>query len=375
MEKHVFSSKEDEIKDQDIDDLLAMGESKTAEANKKLEVLGESALKDFTLDTKPEDSCYNFEGEDWREKNKENIGLAWISPPKRERKSTYSVDGYFRDALRGRGPEGKSAKQVKPPKQPMVQDFQFLPIRLFELLDQEIYYYRKMVGYKVPLNPELGTEAKKAQKEEQARIDDSEELNVFEQEEKERLLKQGFMSWSKRDFNQYIRLLEKYGRTDIGAISKEIEGKTPDEVIAYNKVFWERSHELQDIERIIQVVEKGESKIKRRGLVKLSLDTKMARYRSPIHELKIVYGASKSKNYSEEEDRFLICTLYNLRFEKENVYDELRNEVRRAPQLRFDWFIKSRTAVELQRRCTTLIGLIEKENDEIEEKEKAEEKK
>ena len=28
--------------------------------------------------------------------------------------------------------------------------------------------------------------------------------------------------------------------------------------------------------------------------------------------------------------------------------------------LRFDWFIKSRTAMELQRRCNTLIMLIEK---------------
>ncbi len=39
---------------------------------------------------------------------------------------------------------------------------------------------------------------------------------------------------------------------------------------------------------------------------------------------------------------------------------------------RFDWFIKSRTAMELQRRCNTLITLIERENSEIEEKEKAE---
>lgn len=31
---------------------------------------------------------------------------------------------------------------------------------------------------------------------------------------------------------------------------------------------------------------------------------------------------------------------------------------------RFDWFIKSRTAVELQRRGDVLIRLIEKENEE-----------
>lgn len=48
---------------------------------------------------------------------------------------------------------------------------------------------------------------------------------------------------------------------------------------------------------------------------------------------------------------------------------------RAAPQFRFDWFIKSRTAVELQRRCNTLITLIERENQELEEKERAEKKK
>ena len=37
----------------------------------------------------------------------------------------------------------------RPPKQPNVQDFQFFPPRLFELLDQEIYAYRKNIGYRV----------------------------------------------------------------------------------------------------------------------------------------------------------------------------------------------------------------------------------
>ena len=37
--------------------------------------------------------------------------------------------------------------------------------------------------------------------------------------------------------------------------------------------------------------------------------------------------------------------LYKLGFERENVYEELRQAVRNAPQFRFDWFIKSRTSV------------------------------
>merc|ERR1711894_167752 len=108
--------------------------------------------------------------------------------------------------------------------------------------------------------------------------------------------------------------------------------------------------------------------------IRKALDAKIARYRAPFHQLRLAYGTNKGKNYTEEEDRFLICMLHKLGFDKENVYDELRTSVRQAPQFRFDWFIKSRTAMELQRRCNTLITLIERENMELEEKEKAEKK-
>ena len=43
-------------------------------------------------------------------------------------------------------------------------------------------------------------------------------------------LLQGFSNWSKRDFNQFIKANEKFGRDDIESISREVEGKTPEEV-------------------------------------------------------------------------------------------------------------------------------------------------
>merc|ERR1719429_925062 len=373
--KTIFANKDEDTIELDIDEILQQGERRTEENNKKLGELGESSLRQFTLDTKPEDSVYNFEGEDFREKQRDDIGINWIAPPKRERKANYAVDAYFREALRVGAAEPKAHKAPRPPKQPIVQDFQFFPPRLFELLDQEIYHFRQSVGYRVPLNPDLGPEAKKIQKEEQRKIDEADELTEEEQEEKEDLLTQGFTNWSKRDFNQFIRLHEKYGRDDIESISKEIEGKTPEEVVEYSKIFWERCQELQDIDRITAQIEKGEAKIQRRALIRKALDAKIARYRAPFHQLRIAYGTNKGKNYTEEEDRFLVCMLHKLGFDKENVYEELRAAVRNAPQFRFDWFIKSRTAMELQRRCNTLIMLIEKEMNEIEEREKNERKK
>lgn len=92
-------------------------------------------------------------------------------------------------------------------------------------------------------------------------------------------------------------------------------------------------------------IERGEAKIQRRAAVKRALDLKMARYRAPFHQLRIQYGTNKGKNYVEEEDRFLICMLHKLGFDRDNVYDDLRLAVRLAPQFRFDWFLRSRTAM------------------------------
>lgn len=69
-----------------------------------MEGLGESSLRNFTLDmpTNEEGSgytVYQFEGEDYREKQKLGGVGYWIEPPKRERKANYQVDAYFRSVF------------------------------------------------------------------------------------------------------------------------------------------------------------------------------------------------------------------------------------------------------------------------------------
>lgn len=51
-------------------------------------------------------------------------------------------------------------------------------------------------------------------------------------------------------------------------------------------------------------------------------------------------------------------------------WDELKAAFRTAPLFRFDWFVKSRTTQELARRCDTLIRLVERENQEFDERER-----
>ena len=69
---------------------------------------------------------------------------------------------------------------------------------------------------------------------------------VAGQAEKEELLQQGFGSWSKRDFQQFVKANERWGRNELDRICEEVEGKTPEEVKAYAAVFWERCNELDN---------------------------------------------------------------------------------------------------------------------------------
>ena len=95
------------------------------------------------------------------------------------------------------------------------------------------------------------------------------------------------------------------------------------------------------------------------------------KHRNPWQTLKINYGTNKGKAFTEEEDVFMVCKMNEIGY---GMWDELKIAIRQAWQFRFDWFIKSRTPLELQRRCETLTRLIEKEVEEMETKKKQEEK-
>lgn len=363
----MFRSKDATITDDDIDAILQRGEAKTAEGVKKLENLGSvESLQSFTFDTQPEKKMTDFEGQDHKQKKREQTALNWIAPPKRERKVHYGVNKYFSDIMKQE--QSTKMKAPRPPKQPKVEDFQFYPPRLFELLDQEVYAYRNQISYKVPKDhsKEEWTAADEAErKAEQAKIEVAVPLSEEDVQEKEELLEKGFSNWSKREFSQYLKANEKHGRENVDAIASEMDTKTQDEIFEYHSVFWDRYEELANHEQILASIEKGEEKIVRKQQIQSALTAKCARYRQPFQQLRINYGNNRGKNFTEEEDRFLICMLQQIGFEGENCYEALRREVRMSPAFRFDWFIKSRTSTELQRRCTTLISLIEKENEEL----------
>ncbi|CAA0814751.1 Putative chromatin-remodeling complex ATPase chain [Striga hermonthica] len=351
----VFSSKDSTITDEDIDRIIAKGEEATAELDAKMKKFTEDAIK-FKMDDNAD--LYDFDDEKDEDKFdfKKIVSENWIEPPRRERKRNYSESEYFKQTMRQSGPA--RPKEPRIPRMPQLHDFQFFNTqRLSELYEKEVRYLMQ-ANQRNQVKDTLEVEE---------REEGGDPLTVEEQEEKEQLLEEGFSTWSRRDFNAFIRACEKYGRNDIRSIASEVEGKTLDEVERYAKVFMERYKELNEYDRIIKNIERGEARISRRDEIMKAIGKKLDRYKNPWLELKIQYGQNKGKLYNEECDRFMICMVHKLGY---GNWDELKAAFRTSPLFRFDWFVKSRTTQEIARRCDTLIRLVERENQEYDERER-----
>jgi SWI/SNF-related matrix-associated actin-dependent regulator of chromatin subfamily A member 5 len=333
--------------------------------NAKYEKLGIDDLQKFTSE-----SAYEWNGENFAN-TKKDIGMSWINPSKRERKEqSYSMDKYFRQTMYPNPKADAKPKAPRAPKQVSVHDYQFYPQRLRDLQDRETAYYRKEIGYKMPL-PD-GDEENLSEREaeralDQQEIDNATPLTEEEKQEKEELSTQGFSTWNRRDFQQFINASGKYGRTAYDAIAEEIDSKSTAEIKAYAKVFWQRYTEIADYTKYVKVVEDGEDRTKRIEHQRKLLKKKMSQYRVPLQQLKINYSVSTTnkKVYTEEEDRFLLVMLDKFGIDSDKLYENMRDEIRKSPLFRFDWFFLSRTPIELSRRCTTLLTAIVKEFEDV----------
>ena len=107
-------------------------------------------------------------------------------------------------------------------------DFNFYPPKLQELLDREREAWI------------LETDAVKAgtPPEEAAKLGNP--LNEKEIKEKEKMIEQGFGDWNRRDFHNFVRGCEQFGRNDIASIAALVDGHTQQEVLEYAEVFWRR---------------------------------------------------------------------------------------------------------------------------------------
>lgn len=163
--------------------------------------------------------------------------------------------------------------------------------------------------------------------------------------------------------NNSLTAVQSLAEKAYGAIAEEMDNKTAEEIREYAEVFWERIEELENYTKILNTIEAGEEKNRKTQKMQALLRKKIEMYKVPITQMKIHYTVSTTnkKVYTEEEDRFLLVQLDRLGLDADELYERIREAIRESPLFRFDWFFLSRSAIELSRRCTTLLTAVEKE--------------
>lgn len=352
----------------DIDTILERGESKTKQLVSRYEKLGLDDLQKFTT----EGSAYEWNGKDFNKINneKQTSNFQWISLAKRERKENYSIDGYYKNAMTTTSSTPAKKAEDKPQvpkglKQLTIHDFQFYPPRLVDLQEKELAYYRKQIGFKAPLpsNKDDLEDREAEQKLEQEEIDSAEPLTEEEVEEKTRLAQYGFSKWNRRDFSQFISLSGKFGRNNYEDIAAGIEDKSVDDIKEYATTFWKRYKEIEGYDKYISQIENGEEKARKVQRQKDMLRRKIESYTAPIQQLQLGIAPSGHgrRIYSDEEDRYLLVQMNRFGLDADGLYEKIRDAIRNSPMFRFDWFLLSRTPIELSRRCHTLLACVVKE--------------
>ncbi|TYZ62256.1 hypothetical protein PybrP1_000860 [[Pythium] brassicae (nom. inval.)] len=356
----VFRAVDSNITDEDIDAILAKGEQRTEEMKQKLQAHDKGDLLDFKLDG---GGCQNYDGIDFSNEKERQDELRRLAEAelaksfaegmgKRERRTVIRQSHGPADGKRST--LTKSKQLPKALRLPRMDEWQFYNRkRLLELHEIECANYEqaKLETEKPPLPPF------------------AQYLTPDELEEKENLLREGFGDWNKPQFFLFIKLLARYGRGNIDAVAREM-GKSLDEVDQYAAKFLARGQdELGDWPKILKSIEKGESKLLEIERLTEETARKVNRYANPWEDMPINYQGKGGKVFTEEEDRVLLCLVNKFGY---GSWERIKEELCTLEMFAFDYYLRSRTAAELGRRCDSLMRICEKDNADLEGKERKE---
>ncbi|KAG2523912.1 hypothetical protein JM18_004735 [Phytophthora kernoviae] len=402
----IFNAGGSMITDDDIDAILARGEERTETMKGKIAADMQHNLANFSLSGENGNasvsSLYEFEGEVFSKdtNNGDILPSTFIALPQRERKSNYNEDEYYRQQAGLSKPKKPKKSASDAAKVPVVHDYQFFQQeRMVALLTKktQVENRRKELTRlikeakadeqrtktrkpKRPASAEGGESVDQSAENsaEEEEVDDSRsialekelsetDMDAADVKALEALEKEGFGDWTRRDLKQFITSCERYGRADKTRVCEEVSlvlGKDPAQVERYYRTFWSRYTELTDHAKYIEKIERGEKRLERNEVVKQALARKCSRYSHPLRDMRLNYPSGyKSKGYILEEDVFLVVMMN--KYGPLEHWGEIRDEIRKAWQFRFDWFFKSRTIGELQKRGEVLTRMIERENDEL----------
>ena len=188
----------------------------------------------------------------------------------------------------------------------------------------------------------------------------SDGLSSQEYEELKNLLSTGFPTWEKKEYEAFLNALDFIPKDDIEKIANEIPTKTFEEVKNYCQSFWSRIDEFSDGQRIIKNIEKKEKLEKQKQQSSMLIAKKCQNIgEGEYEEIKIAFPTNNHQSeYSYEEDQYLIYITHKYGY---GNWDEIMKKIKTSEDLLFNYFLKSRNKIEIQKRIDYLVKIIEKE--------------
>lgn len=277
--------KEEKTEELNIEEIIKVGEEKTKILNSQLESVTLSETQDHNIE------IYEWEGEDY--KNKAKIEKYLLSNKRRNHSLFHR------------------------PKQLILPEYHFYPKELFEIIRKENELY-----------------------------DQGEQLSEDDAKRKEELIEMGYRNWTKRDFLAFIRVTEVYGRDNFEEFKKHID-KSEEEIRSYHHVFWNRIDELDEKDKILAHIAKGEQKQKKEMIIKMVLK-RIFEDNEPLRLKNIVNV--RSRNFTEPIDMAILKGYYN-RNDSEYL-QKLLIELKKKHI--FNFFVRTLTVHDIQKRLKAL---------------------
>lgn len=92
---------------------------------------------------------------------------------------------------------------------------------------------------------------------------------------------------------------------------------------------------LSDWQKLLDRMEAGDKvRAKKQADIKV-LDDKIRAEKFPLQKLDIAYAQNKGKQYSEEEDRFLLVRMHHYGLIREDCYDLIKRDIGEWPMFRY----------------------------------------
>lgn len=126
---------------------------------------------------------------------------------------------------------------------------------------------------------------------------------------------------------RFVKAMQTYGRDDLQGIASMLPEKKAKEIGRYHRAFWSRGKvELKEFDRFVASLMKAEVEQNKQKTVSEAFHWKMASYRCPELEL-MVKGITGKTLYTCEQDRFILCYLFEIGVNAPNAYARIREKI------------------------------------------------